>query len=300
MERWMLMAAGLLLVLAACGGPEDEARRAVERAADRYEAMAEAAREAARDASGEARRRAEEARSDAEQAWREAEQQRRRLERNQRERIEEAWDRARAARDEAFEAWEDAFPEDRRPLEEAVEELGEQMRRLGEQVAGVVEDLGDGVEPVDWRKLRDLLPDRIDGLRQVDVEGERAGALGIRVASVEAVYEGGGRRLKVTIVDLGTLRGIARAGIDWLDVQIDREGADGFEYTRPYRGYPAHQKLERRHGPDRFEAEVIVADRFVVSYELTGEDLDDDVLEDVLEAVDYDDLEALHRAARHD
>ncbi|QXD15567.1 hypothetical protein GQ464_001070 [Rhodocaloribacter litoris] len=291
MKRFSMVAVLVLLAMA-CADQTREERRLVEEAEARYEAMAERAREAAERASAEARLRAEEARERAEEAWARAEEARRRLDPDRRERLDEAWEEARRAREQAREAWEEAF----RREAEGWERFGEAMEAFGEKMRALGESLGDGVEPVDWRKLEDLLPRRVDGLRRVDVEGERAGALGIHVSRVTGTYEDDDRRLRLSIVDLGTLRGAAMTGIEWLDVHIDRVDRHGFERTQTYRGYPAHLKLERGQGEDRFEAQVIVAERFVVSFELQGSDLSEDDVEDLLEAVDYDDLEELRLA----
>ena len=136
---------------------------------------------------------------------------------------------------------------------------------------------GDGPvvrEAVDFRELRDMLPDDVAGLNRVNAEGERVNvAGGIRFSQAEGTYEDGEEWLKITYLDLGTVAGIARmAYTQWLQYEVDRESDSGFERTGKFsvggQEYPSFEKFEVTDG-DRGECEVMiwVAERFMVQVE---------------------------------
>jgi tetratricopeptide (TPR) repeat protein len=288
MLKRIIPLAALLFFGAGCADEVREERTLIERAEDRYEEAAEWAKKAVEEGSEEVWIEADEARERAEEAWERAADARARLSENRRRRLDEDWAEAREAREEALEAWDEAAEVFDRQFGDAMREFGEKIRRLGD----AFRDEG-GVEPVDWRKLEDLLPRRVAGMKRVDAEGEKVGALGIRLSKVTAAYEGDDREMELTIVDLGTLRRAAMTGLDWLDLEIDREGNRGYERTRTIEGFPAHEKFEREGAWKKFEMTVVVGERFVVSVEAKGRDLDEGDLDDLRGVIDYDDLDAM-------
>ncbi len=288
MWKRILPFAALLVFTTGCMDEVREERSLIEAAEEQYEEAARWAEKAREEGSEELWRKAEEARERADEAWERAEETRARLAENKRRRLDEDWAEAREAREEALEALDEAAEIFDRHFGDALNELGERIERLGEAIRKETD-----VEPVDWRKLADLMPRRVAGMKRVDVEGEKVGALGIRVSKVTAKYEGDDREMELTIVDLGSLRRAAMAGLDWLDLDIDREGTWGFERTFTHEGFPAHERFERQGSSKTYEMEVVVGHRFVVSIDAKGRMLDEDDLEDLREAIDYDDLDAL-------
>ncbi|WP_456427443.1 hypothetical protein [Rhodocaloribacter sp.] len=288
MLKRIIPLAALLFFGAGCADEVREERTLIEQAEDRYEEAAEWAKKAVEEGSEEVWIEADEARERAEEAWERAADARARLSENRRRRLDEDWAEAREAREEALEAWDEAAEVFDRQFGDAMREFGEKIRRLGD----AFRDEG-GVEPIDWRKLEDLLPRRVAGMKRVDAEGEKVGALGIRLSKVTAEYEGDDREMELTIVDLGTLRRAAMTGLDWLDLEIDREGNRGYERTRTIEGFPAHEKFEREGSWKKFEMTVVVGERFVVSVEAKGRDLDEGDLDDLRGVIDYDDLDAM-------
>lgn len=119
---------------------------------------------------------------------------------------------------------------------EAAEEAARDMERRAEEgdLAGAMEAFGNAMErmaggegraePVDFRRLRDVLPEEAAGLERTSQSGERGGALGMAVSQAEAVYEGDdGARVEVKIVDLGNVPQIAMMGYGWALAEVDRE-----------------------------------------------------------------------------
>ncbi len=191
-----------------------------------------------------------------------------------------------------------------RNLEEAakdMEEAGQDMARggaegmaaLGDALENFGKALNNGaqVEPVDFRALLDLLPDDIDGMEQVDYDGQRGGNPLVNISEAEATYEEGDRRLNLKIVDPGSMTAMARLGYSWLAMEIDRESLDGYERTMKYRGFPAHQEFNHPRGEELGDCSmsVYVGERFIVTAD--GDRMTMDTCEEAIDAVDLGDLE---------
>jgi hypothetical protein len=160
---------------------------------------------------------------------------------------------------------------------------------------------GDGgVEPINFRELRDALPRRVRGMEEGPSNGETTGVLGIRISTVDQTYrnEEDDERIDVTIVDLGSLRNAALMGKDWLNVQFDRESDEGFERTTRIEGYPGMEKCRTMTDYEECEIHLIVAERFVV--DLKGKGVSMRTLRNVLDDVDLRKLESLREEGVED
>jgi len=282
-----------LVALSGCwfNSEERERERLVEEAMEQAEEAQKEALEALEEGTEKAMSRAEEAMEQAEEAWSRALEAREEASEEVRRSEEDLWTAAREAREEAEETLREARGEEH----PAMEEFAEAMGKLGEKLGNLGEAFSENkdVEPIDFRKLQDLLPNRVAGLPRVDMEGERQGGMGIRISQATGTYERGENRITISIVDLGTLKGAAMLGLNWLEMDVDRENSRGFERTLRYEGFPAHEKYERNNDNTRFETTFIVVERYVVKVEGEGPDLDEDDMEDAREEVDVDRLEAL-------
>lgn len=146
------------------------------------------------------------------------------------------------------------------------------------------------VEPVDFRKLRDLLPEAVGGLERSEMEGQKQGMMGMTVSSAEASYTGEDRRrVTVKITDMGGVTGLALLGYGWALAEMDKESSSGYERTTTYKGHRAHEKYnsDQRRG----EMQALVADRFVV--EVTGRDVEMETVKEAMSAVDLGTLEGM-------
>ncbi len=161
---------------------------------------------------------------------------------------------------------------------------------------------GDGkgaVEPVDFRELKTLLPDSINGLKRGEESGERSATAGIKVSHAQARYgsggsnEGAGRRLRVKITDTGSMSGLAgMAAAAWTMVDIDRETPNGYEKTSTVSGHRMHEKWNDK--DKRGEVDMIVGGRFIVEIRGTGIEMKD--LKQAINAIDLKKLDALKNA----
>jgi hypothetical protein len=217
-----------------------------------------------------------------------------------RTREERALDRAQQKLEEAREDLAEARERMRDEMDEARDRADEARDRVEEAggtndlmkaIGSALEEVGRALkndpdaQPVDFRKLRDLLPGEIDGMERIDVEGENAGAIGIRISRATARYDGLGRDLELSLIDLGTLHRAAEEGLDALDAHVDREWEDGYERTTEIQGHPAHIKVHRHGSSTDLEATILVGGRFVVHVEADGRGVSEELVEEVMEGV---------------
>lgn len=98
------------------------------------------------------------------------------------------------------------------------------------------------VTPVNFRKLKELLPERLLDLPRTKHTGESAGAMGMKVSSAEAEYRDGDKRLTVKLIDAGGI-GMATMGMAaWTTIDLDREDDNGFERTSNWKNFKAYEK----------------------------------------------------------
>jgi hypothetical protein len=166
-----------------------------------------------------------------------------------------------------------------------VHQAGEAIKQMGEALSGSIK-----VEPVDFRALKELLPESIAGMRRVSSEGSRTNVMGVASSKAEAVYEDGkGGRIAYEITDAGTLTGVAAMAFAWVNIEIDKEGDSGYERTTTVAGRKAYERYSKatRTG----ELDVIVGGRFIVGVKATGVEMK--LFRDVVAKLDLAKLEAL-------
>ena len=166
-----------------------------------------------------------------------------------------------------------------------VHQAGEAMKQMGAALTGAMQ-----VEPVDFRTLKELLPESLAGLRRTGAEGTRKNVMGIVSSKAEATYEDGkGGRIVLEITDVGTLSGVTAMALAWVNVEIDKEGDSGYERTTTVGGRKAYERYARatRTG----ELDVVVAGRFLVGAKATGVDMN--VFKEAVTKLDLAKLEAL-------
>jgi hypothetical protein len=166
-----------------------------------------------------------------------------------------------------------------------VGQVGEAMKQMGEALSGSAK-----VASVDFRVLREWMPESLAGMKRTASEGSRMNVMGIVASSAEAAYEDGkGGRIQLDVKDVGNLSGVAAMALAWVNVEIDKEGDSGYERTSTVGGRKAFEKYAKatRSG----EYDVIVAGRFVVGMKASGVDLA--AFRAIVAALDLDRLESL-------
>ena len=174
-----------------------------------------------------------------------------------------------------------------RQAKEAADQMEEAAKKLQDALSG--KDSGEKVEVVDWRKLKDLLPNKVDGMPRTDESGETAGAMGFTFSQAEGTYEEGDRRVNMKIVDTGGFSGLVSMSAAWATVTIDKEDREGYERTTEIDGYKAFEKYNKN--SKNGEISVLVGKRYIVTLDGRGIDMDD--LKDALGDVNLKKLEKL-------
>lgn len=171
-----------------------------------------------------------------------------------------------------------------RQMAQGLQSLGDKMIEMGEAI-----ERDANVEAVPWEDLMDVIPDRVDGIRRLDTEGDAAtdrNGAGMSVAHGKYLVDGDSTF--VGVADLGALRGGAQLALRWAAPLFGRGDIEGDIEELQLDGYPGIRTRDDDHG-DLFVA-ILVEGRFAVIAGADGRDNDDFVWE-ALELVDYDRLE---------
>jgi hypothetical protein len=173
------------------------------------------------------------------------------------------------------------------------EGMAEAMAKMGMAVGGAVtgaaKSVGSAVEPVDFRELKNLLPDGIGAMKRKSSEGEKGGGFGIVVSHAEARYEGDGGSVHLKITDPGNLSGLAAMAAMWMNLELDKETDTGYEKTGTANGRRFHEKYDR--GSKSGEYTVVVGNRFLV--EVDGHGVDMPTMKKAIDQVNLAKLEAM-------
>jgi len=198
--------------------------------------------------------------------------------------LERAEERIEDLRDKIEDRFEENMSE--AELEELSREVEESVATGLAKVGKVIEDIGARIQEdadvtvVDYHEFYDLLPDDFEGMEQVDTDGDNKKAFGMRSSKLEAEYEGDDAEMEIAILDLGTMKGLAAMGFDFIDREIDEENSDGFRRTTKFGGFPGYEAVHYDDDEAEMLGIVIVEGRFVVTVNIEGEDLDKDLVQD--------------------
>ncbi len=167
------------------------------------------------------------------------------------------------------------------------ESLNEAMEKMGDAIEGL--NNGEKVEPVNFRKLKNLMPQKLAGLERTDIEGQTSGALGFKVSSSEAIYEAANKRLELKIIDSGGIGTVLLGMAAWSSIEVDKENKDGYERTSTYKGYKTFEKYSKSRQSGEYS--VLLAKRFIL--QLNGKNLSPDELEKAMKNMPLDELAAM-------
>ncbi|TDB64092.1 hypothetical protein [Arundinibacter roseus] len=146
------------------------------------------------------------------------------------------------------------------------------------------------VDPVDFRSLKELLPENAGGMTRTEATGEKNGAMGFSISQAQGQYSNEESSIEIELMDTGGIGGMGMMGLAaWTIAEVDKETATGYEKTTRIDGNKAFEKYdnERKNG----ELNIIVADRFVVN--VKGRNVTMDQLKDTLGDIDLDKLGGL-------
>ena len=143
------------------------------------------------------------------------------------------------------------------------------------------------VETVDFRALKELLPDNADGLARQSATGEKTGAMGFKISTANAKYANtdNSERIELSIVDAGGT-GVMMGLAAWSMIDVDKETENGYEKTGKMGDYKSYEKYDNS-GKDG-EIAVMIQNRFVVTAKCRGVSMDK--IKSALEDIDLNKL----------
>jgi hypothetical protein len=143
---------------------------------------------------------------------------------------------------------------------QAKQEQDEALKALEKSLEGLKEG---SQEVVDFRILKEALPEKLSGMNRTSHTGQKSGIAGLSISSAEAVYEDGDSKITITLLDTGGLGVALGAMAAWSKLEIDQETDEGYERTTMIDGKKAIEKYNRK--TREGEISVIASDRFIVS-----------------------------------
>ena len=166
--------------------------------------------------------------------------------------------------------------------------VGDMMKALG----GLAGAAGAGsFEPVDFRKLKEALPQELAGFDKGESSGEKNNAFGIAVSEAKQSFRSadGKKTVRFEITDPGSLAGPFALANMWMNVEIDKETGDGYEKTSTVGGRKLHEQWTKssRHG----EVQLVVGNRFMVEVNAEGIEMND--VKSLISKIDVAKLEAM-------
>ncbi|MEO1575014.1 MAG: hypothetical protein AAFU65_08660 [Pseudomonadota bacterium] len=190
-----------------------------------------------------------------------------------------AQDAARQAAEKAVQEYSAKAPEN---IEEAVTQLAEAFN-------------GEGVDTVSTELLRDMLPKTLAGLERTNLSASKNSAMGIKISSAEAEYAGADpdayESMTVNISDIGSMQGMARMGLSWLNVEVYEENDDGFNRTTEYKGHKSMESFQDNGASAKGNKMVFVDDRVLI--DISTVNLPFEKIEEVLATLPVDELAKL-------
>lgn len=166
--------------------------------------------------------------------------------------------------------------------------VGDMMKALG----GLAGAAGAGsFDPVDFRKLKEVLPQELAGFEKGESSGEKNNAFGIAVSEAKQSFRtaDGSKRVRFEITDPGSLSGPFALANMWMNVEIDKETGDGYEKTSTSGGRKLHEKWSKsgQHG----SVQMVVGNRFMVDVDANGIEMND--VKSLIGKIDIAKLEAM-------
>ena len=146
---------------------------------------------------------------------------------------------------------------------------------------------GREVEVVDFRILKDMLPEQVGPCKRTSATGEKNSGMGFTISETEGKYasEDGSQNLEIKIMDMGSVKGWAGlAAWGWTIAEVDKETETGYEKTMEYKGHKGFEKYdnEQQNG----SIELFVVKRYMVS--VHGWNVPMNLIKEGLDEIDLD------------
>ena len=170
--------------------------------------------------------------------------------------------------------------------------MGDAMKALGAMAGAAGGVVGSGsFDPIDFRKLKEALPQDLAGFEKGDSSGEKNNAFGISVSEAKQSFRtaDGSKSIRFEITDPGSLAGPFALANMWMNLDIDKETSSGYEKTSTVNGRKLMEKWNK--SSKHAEVHLVVANRFMVEVDARGVDMSD--VKALLSKVDIAKLESM-------
>jgi len=152
----------------------------------------------------------------------------------------------------------------------------------------------DAKEAVDFRKLKEVLPDKLGDLKRTEHTGQKVKMDKFTISMASATYakEDAGDnapRIEVQIADYGATQGVVDGMTAWAKVEIDRETDDGYERTVKIATHPGFETCNKQE--KSCQLLLFVAQRFLLTIQTTNLALDQ--MKKLAESLPLDKLAAI-------
>jgi len=176
-------------------------------------------------------------------------------------------------------------------INEAKDDLGNAFKNVGEALKDlkVKHNLKDGKEPINFREIKKVLPNRLAGMTMEDTEGQTRGFLGFKMSTVKGIYQSDDGQLNVKIVDVAGAGKLVSKVANWTDLDVDKESKDGYERTTVIDGYQAYEKYDSRR--QKGQVALLVDDRFII--DIQGKNITERQLRDAMNDINIRKLKRL-------
>jgi hypothetical protein len=165
-----------------------------------------------------------------------------------------------------------------------------QMKEAAKKMQEAVKNMGGengGAEPINFRELKELLPDKVAGMKSEEKTGETTGMMGMKISMARSEYRDGNKSIEITINDAAGIPAAMMGLASWANLSFDRESDNEVERTFTMDGYKAFEQYNFKEKSGT--TAILVADRFVVNVE--GRNVERDDIQDAAKELGLKKLE---------
>lgn len=137
-------------------------------------------------------------------------------------------------------------------------------------VCGLVR-AADTPEPVDYKKIKDLVPAELVGLKRTECNGQKMKMGEMNMSMVTARFtkdEGSDKapRVELVIQDYGAMPQVLEGMAAWTAMEMDQEGDEGHHKSCKISGFPALEQYTK--ASKHAQVMVLVAKRFLLTIQM--------------------------------
>ena len=128
---------------------------------------------------------------------------------------------------------------------------------------------------VDFRKLKELMPAELEGLKRTENTGEKNSFGAVSMSTAKAQYRKSKDQddekepsISIELIDYGGVEMAKGLAMAWTMAEIDKDSDSGYEKTVKVKGNPGMETWEKesKHG----RVQVLIASRFILTLETTN------------------------------